>query len=153
METNPIYASSGYPKNVDNLKQIRLSICKELHISNHISFKRETPNRVTWSTNMHDTEKRGVLCLTSLSRKVTSRGRCTQEKPQLLQAPPIQACRPRTWTAAGLSPSCPCNNSITRSIISFIDTKNISKRNTCSYCSMWFLICAAWKAMRTSKLK
>ena len=79
METNSIYTSSGYPKNVDNSKQIRLSICKELHISSRISFERETPNRVTCSTNMHDTEKRGVLCLTSLSRK--------QEKPQPLQGP------------------------------------------------------------------
>ena len=47
METNPTYASVGCPKNMDNSKQIRLSICKELHISNRISFERETPNWVT----------------------------------------------------------------------------------------------------------
>ena len=48
METNTICASSGCPKNVDNSKQIRLLICKDLHVSNCISFERETPNWVTW---------------------------------------------------------------------------------------------------------
>ena len=44
METNLIYASAGYPKNVDNPKQIRSQIYKDLYTSNHISFGRETPN-------------------------------------------------------------------------------------------------------------
>ena len=51
METNPIYTSSGCPNNVDNSKQILPQICKDLHISNRICFERETPNRVTLTTN------------------------------------------------------------------------------------------------------
>ena len=51
METNPIYASSGCPNNMDNSKQIRPQICINLHISNRICFERETPNRVTRTMN------------------------------------------------------------------------------------------------------
>ena len=47
METNLIYISAGYPKYVDNLKEIRSQICKDLHTSDHISFEREMPN---WAT-------------------------------------------------------------------------------------------------------
>ena len=48
METNLIYASTGCPKNVDNLKQIRSQICKDAHTSDRICFGRETPNWVTY---------------------------------------------------------------------------------------------------------
>jgi hypothetical protein len=44
MKTNLNYASAGYPKSVDNPKEIWSQICKGLHISDHISFERETPN-------------------------------------------------------------------------------------------------------------
>jgi hypothetical protein len=44
METNLNYTSVGYPKNVDNLKEIRSQICKGLHTSDRISFEWETPN-------------------------------------------------------------------------------------------------------------
>ena len=47
METNLIYASTGYPKYVDNPKEIWSQICKDLHTSDRISFERETPN---WAT-------------------------------------------------------------------------------------------------------
>jgi hypothetical protein len=61
METNPIYASSGCPKNVDNSKQIRSKICKDLHISKRISFERETTNKVTRPTNMNGNKHVGNL--------------------------------------------------------------------------------------------
>ena len=38
METNLIYASMGYPKYMDNPKEIWLQICKDLHTSDRISF-------------------------------------------------------------------------------------------------------------------
>jgi hypothetical protein len=47
METNLIYASAGCPKYVDNPKEIRSLICKDLLTSNRISFEREAPNWVT----------------------------------------------------------------------------------------------------------
>ena len=47
METNLIYASVRCPKYVDNPKEIRSQICKDLHTSDRISFERETPN---WAT-------------------------------------------------------------------------------------------------------
>ena len=47
IETNLIYASAGCLKYVDNPKEIRLQICKDLHTSDRISFERETPN---WAT-------------------------------------------------------------------------------------------------------
>jgi len=40
----PIYASAGCPKNVDNPKQVRNLVCKDLHTNDRISFGRETPN-------------------------------------------------------------------------------------------------------------
>jgi len=54
METNLVYASAGCPENVDNPKQIRLYICKDLHTSNRISFRQETPN---WVTPIYDNDK------------------------------------------------------------------------------------------------
>ena len=54
METNLVYASAGCPENVDNPKQIRLYIYKDLHTSNRISFGRETPS---WVTPIYDNDK------------------------------------------------------------------------------------------------
>ena len=51
METNPSTHPRGYPKNVDNPKQKRSQICKDLHTSKDISFGRETPN---WATPIYD---------------------------------------------------------------------------------------------------
>ena len=51
MQTKPIYTYSGCLKDVDDSKQIRSYICKDMHISNHISFERETSNYVSTSTN------------------------------------------------------------------------------------------------------
>ena len=59
METNLIYASMGYPKYMDNPKEIWLQICKDLHTSDRISFEWETPNWVMRSTTM--IQKRGVI--------------------------------------------------------------------------------------------
>jgi hypothetical protein len=44
METNLIYTSAGCPKYVDNPKEIRSQICKDLHTSDRISFEQEMPN-------------------------------------------------------------------------------------------------------------
>ena len=54
MKTNHIYAPLGCPNDVDNSKHIRFHICKELHISNHISFERETTKlRDLWAYAAH----------------------------------------------------------------------------------------------------
>ena len=44
MKTNLNYASAGCPKYMDNPKGIQSQICKGPHISDCISFERETPN-------------------------------------------------------------------------------------------------------------
>ena len=44
----------GYPKNVDNPKQIRSQICKDPHTYDRISFGRETPN---WASPIYDDRK------------------------------------------------------------------------------------------------
>ena len=54
METKLIYASASCPENVNNPKQIRLYICKDLHTSNSISFGQETPN---WVTPIYNNDK------------------------------------------------------------------------------------------------
>jgi len=69
METKLIYASSGCPNNVDNSKQIRPYICKDLHISNRICFERETPNRFTWTMNR--IQKQSHLHVLTYRRAVT----------------------------------------------------------------------------------
>ena len=54
MKTNHIYAPLGCPNDVDNSKHIRFYICKELHISNRISFEREmTKLRDLWAYAAH----------------------------------------------------------------------------------------------------
>ena len=42
---------------MDNSKQIQSYICKDLHISNRISFERETPNLVKGATNKRRSEE------------------------------------------------------------------------------------------------
>ena len=55
METNHIYASLGCPNDMDNSKQIRIYICKDLHIPYRISFERETTKlRDLWAYAAHE---------------------------------------------------------------------------------------------------
>jgi hypothetical protein len=85
METNLIYTSVGCPKYVDNTKDIRSQICKDLHISDRISFERETPNWASRSTTM--IRKRGYLYLGWRWRQASGAvaSRCSGEATQCRQ--------------------------------------------------------------------
>jgi hypothetical protein len=89
METNLSTHQRAVQKNVDNSKQIRLSICKDLHTSNRIYFERETPNWVTPSTTIIRKEGLYLRCQWSQASGAVE-GRCSGE---------VTRCR-QTWIGA-----------------------------------------------------